>query len=106
MSRDGTCDKLKAVQVDPAASSVHRYILVEGTRLGQVLHDAVSSTVNKWGFLAELWVELLLSVAPSDNVTAHVQKLANGGELITHLWALLTHAGVVEKRFIITESYV
>jgi hypothetical protein len=51
----------------------------------------------RWNVLAEMWVELLLSVAPSDNVTAHVEKLATGGELITHLWALLTHGGIIDK---------
>ncbi|XP_066342552.1 uncharacterized protein [Miscanthus floridulus] len=105
LSRDGIYHKLQAVQADPAAS-VHRYILVEGRRLGEVVHNDMPSMVNRWEFLAELWVELLLSVAPSDNMTGHVQKLANGGELITHLWALLTHAGVVEKRTMIAESYI
>ncbi|RLN23388.1 uncharacterized protein C2845_PM07G03540 [Panicum miliaceum] len=99
-SRDHICSKLDEVPAEPP--SVHRYILAEGKRLGEILHGRVS----KWELLAELWVELLLSVAPSDNVNGHVQKLADGGELITHLWALLTHAGVVEKRTIITESNV
>ncbi|XP_062182161.1 uncharacterized protein LOC133886489 [Phragmites australis] len=42
-------------------------------------------------------VELLLTVTPSDCVTGHVKKLATGGELITHLWALLTHGGIIKK---------
>ncbi|WVZ71834.1 hypothetical protein U9M48_020369 [Paspalum notatum var. saurae] len=104
-SRDDICQKLQ-VPADPP--SVHRYILAEGKRLGERLvhNNLPGMLVSKWKFLAELWVELLLSVAPSDNVTGHVQKLANGGELITHLWALLTHAGVVEKRTIITDIHV
>jgi hypothetical protein len=102
-SRDDIYHKMQ-VPADPP--SVHRYILAEGKRLGERMHNSMPGMVSKWEFLAELWVELLLSVAPSDNVTGHVQRLANGGELITHLWALLTHAGVVEKRTVIIDINV
>ncbi|OEL15994.1 hypothetical protein BAE44_0022987 [Dichanthelium oligosanthes] len=49
-----------------------------------------------WGMLLELWAELLVFVArsPSGGATAHALALANGGEFITHVWAMLTHAGV------------
>ncbi|XP_052138841.1 uncharacterized protein LOC127757381 [Oryza glaberrima] len=96
-SRDDMYDKLPATAPDSQARDVHRDILVEGRRLCEIL-GKMPETVNKWKLLAELWVELLLSGAPSDNAASHVQMLANGGELITHLWALLTHAGVIEKR--------
>uniref|UniRef100_A0A0E0REP4 DUF4220 domain-containing protein n=1 Tax=Oryza rufipogon TaxID=4529 RepID=A0A0E0REP4_ORYRU len=94
-SRDDMYDKLPATVSDSQASDVHN-ILVEGRRVGEILGKM--DTTKKWKLLAELWVELILSVAPSDNAASHVQMLANGGELITHLWALLTHAGVVDKR--------
>uniref|UniRef100_J3NBX8 DUF4220 domain-containing protein n=1 Tax=Oryza brachyantha TaxID=4533 RepID=J3NBX8_ORYBR len=95
-SRDDMYDKLPAVP-DSHPIDGHKDILVEGRRLCEELHK-MPATMKKWKLLAELWVELLLSVAPSDNAAGHVKMLANGGELITHLWALLTHAGVVEKR--------
>jgi hypothetical protein len=49
---------------------------------------------DRWEILAEFWVKALLYAAPSDNVEEHMQHLSQGGELITHLWALLYHAGV------------
>lgn len=96
--RDDVYGKLP-VQPDPRPTdSLHKDILPEGRRLSELLQQ-MPETMNKWKLLAELWVELLLSVAPSaDNVPSHVQKLADGGELITHLWALLTHAGIIDKR--------
>ncbi|CAL4903866.1 unnamed protein product [Urochloa decumbens] len=73
-------------------------ILAEGKRLGDQIERSMGDTGKRWKMLAEMWMEMLLSIAPSDNVTGHIQKLATGGELITHLWALLTHAGIVQKR--------
>jgi hypothetical protein len=47
---------------------------------------------TRWKVLADFWAEMLLYAAPSDNVNEHIEKLAYGGEFITHLWALLSHA--------------
>lgn len=47
-----------------------------------------------WKILAEFWVELMLYVAPSKNAKAHAEHLARGGEFITHLWALFSHAEI------------
>uniref|UniRef100_A0A0E0FAC1 DUF4220 domain-containing protein n=1 Tax=Oryza meridionalis TaxID=40149 RepID=A0A0E0FAC1_9ORYZ len=72
-------------------------VLVDGKNLSDEIERKMPETAVRWKVLAELWVEMLLSASPSDNATAHVRKLATGGELITHLWALLTHAGIIEK---------
>uniref|UniRef100_A0A0D9XXI8 DUF4220 domain-containing protein n=1 Tax=Leersia perrieri TaxID=77586 RepID=A0A0D9XXI8_9ORYZ len=106
-SRDDVYEKFTAPDDypdHPMPNDRHHHILVEGKRLYQTLQGVTQSQTVKWNFLADLWVELLLSVAPSNNVESHVQRLANGGELITHLWALLTHAGVVDKR-VVTEAF-
>ncbi|XP_051225195.1 uncharacterized protein [Lolium perenne] len=65
-------------------------ILMTGVKLGKQL-DGI---VDRWKVLADFWTEKILYVAPSDNVKAHMEGLANGGELLTHVWVLLTHAGI------------
>ncbi|XP_030477293.2 uncharacterized protein LOC115694311 [Syzygium oleosum] len=50
-----------------------------------------------WKILAEFWAELTLYVAPSDDAKAHVEHLVMGGEFVTHLWALVSHAGLQRK---------
>jgi hypothetical protein len=50
-----------------------------------------------WKLLAEFWSEMILYVAPSDNLNGHKEAIARGGELITLLWVLLFHAGIVSK---------
>ncbi|KAL6649186.1 hypothetical protein ACP70R_013410 [Stipagrostis hirtigluma subsp. patula] len=50
-----------------------------------------------WEALAELWCELIITMAPGGNISAHQKELGKGGEFITHLWALLYHAGIDDK---------
>lgn len=53
----------------------------------------------RWKVLADFWAELMLFVSPShNNAAAHLERLKDGGELITHIWALLTHAGIQLER--------
>ncbi|CAN6227403.1 unnamed protein product [Urochloa humidicola] len=58
---------------------------------GQRLLD---ETPDPWEVLARLWVQTLLYAAPYGNVQAHLEHLSQGGEFITHLWALLYHIGI------------
>ncbi|KAL6850089.1 hypothetical protein ACP4OV_020716 [Aristida adscensionis] len=50
-----------------------------------------------WRMLADLWAEMVLHVAPSENVKGHVEAMARGGEFVTLVWALLLHAGVTTR---------
>ncbi|CAD6252691.1 unnamed protein product [Miscanthus lutarioriparius] len=71
-------------------------ILILGARLHRCL---MAITVpRRWELLAEFWAELLLFLAPSDNTDVHAEHLAEGGEFMTHLWALLMHAGILKRR--------
>lgn len=54
-----------------------------------------------WRLLAEVWTELLIYVAPSNDeerIMAHKKLLWQGGEFITLLWALTTHTGITITR--------
>ncbi|KAL6658243.1 hypothetical protein ACP70R_003829 [Stipagrostis hirtigluma subsp. patula] len=86
-------------------------VLRKGSRLGKQLveeaerpreeeGDAGAGAGDEdkvWELLAEFWSELLLFLAPSDNVKGHIQALQCGIELITLLWALLLHAGITTR---------
>ena len=48
-------------------------------------------------YILMLWVEMMLFVALSDDETAHAEHLAMGGEFVTHLWALLSLAGMHKR---------
>jgi hypothetical protein len=52
---------------------------------------------QRWKILADFWADMMLFVAPSDDATAHAEHLATGGEFVTHLWALLSHAGILKR---------
>ncbi|XP_074277516.1 uncharacterized protein LOC141601145 [Silene latifolia] len=60
------------------------------------LKEKLEQQPNLWRVLAEFWTEMLLFLALSDHgdaIEAHANTLCVGGEFITHIWALLTHAG-------------
>lgn len=67
----------------------------KGIQLGKQLEEI--DHAERWKILADLWTEMILYIAPSDNAKDHIQNLANGGEFLTHLWALLSHAGILSR---------
>ncbi|XP_003565765.1 uncharacterized protein LOC100828780 isoform X1 [Brachypodium distachyon] len=76
--------------------------LRKASKLGRQLAEEVGNEELVWKVLAEFWAELIVFLAPSENVTAHAKSLRRGGEFITVLWALLGHAGIVSR----PETYV
>jgi Protein of unknown function, DUF594/Domain of unknown function (DUF4220) len=77
------------------AASDERSVVGRGARLARALMNyAENGKPVYWTMLADFWVEMMLYIAPSDNVEAHAEILERG-ELITQLWALLTHAGIL-----------
>uniref|UniRef100_R7WA11 DUF4220 domain-containing protein n=1 Tax=Aegilops tauschii TaxID=37682 RepID=R7WA11_AEGTA len=76
-----------------------RKLLKNGAELGKKLVELAEGEGEEvaWEVLANFWSEMILYAAPSDNVDAHAEAVARGGELITLIWALLTHLGVVSR---------
>ncbi|CAM0955618.1 unnamed protein product [Alopecurus aequalis] len=71
-------------------------IFQSGAKLGKQLEE-IEDVTRRWKVLADFWSEMLLYIAPSDDVNEHIDQLTRGGELITHLWALLSHAGILQR---------
>ncbi|XP_078148689.1 uncharacterized protein LOC144544151 [Carex rostrata] len=74
---------------------VQSSVVGKGVMLAKDLMNC-ADRAQVWRMLADFWAEMMLFIAPSDNVEAH-EKLLESGELITQLWALLTHAGIVTR---------
>lgn len=86
-------DKHEAMKCLPESTGTS--IFRKGVKLGRQLEEMEDD--KRWKVLADFWAEMLLYVTPSDNVKEHIEFLANGGEFLTHLWALLTHAGILDR---------
>jgi len=86
-------DKYEALRGLP--ESTETSIFRRGMKLGKQLEEMEADKC--WKVLADFWAEMLLYVAPSENVKEHIETLTKGGEFITHWWALLTHAGILER---------
>ncbi|KAF8732684.1 hypothetical protein HU200_015016 [Digitaria exilis] len=68
-------------------------VVQNGVELAGLLMD----NNQRWEVLADVWTELVVYVAPSneeERVKGHEDALVQGGEFITVIWALATHIGV------------
>lgn len=69
-------------------------IIKMGSQLGKKLIDAYKDRpVDLWRDLAKFWTGFLLHLAAFTGAEKHKAHLMSNTELITHLWALLSHAG-------------
>uniref|UniRef100_J3N9L6 DUF4220 domain-containing protein n=1 Tax=Oryza brachyantha TaxID=4533 RepID=J3N9L6_ORYBR len=68
-------------------------IIKMGAELGMQLMEAYKEPACLWQELAKFWAGFLLHLAASTGAAKHKTHLDGNQELITHLWALLSHAG-------------
>ena len=52
---------------------------------------------KKWKLISRVWIEVLCYAASHSIWTGHAEQLRRGGELLTHLWVLLTHFEVSDQ---------
>ncbi|CAN6374798.1 unnamed protein product [Urochloa humidicola] len=72
-------------------------LVKKGVKLGEQLIEFAPDEAG-WSLLASFWSDMILYVAPSDSLKApHKKVIARGTELLTLIWALLTHAGIVSR---------
>ncbi|KAJ4730618.1 hypothetical protein LUZ62_040823 [Rhynchospora pubera] len=71
-------------------------VLGRGVKLAKLLVYYADNGIEAWRMLSEFWAEMMLFISPSDNVEAH-EEILEQEELITQLWALLTHAGILTR---------
>ncbi|KAI6703525.1 hypothetical protein NL676_012661 [Syzygium grande] len=69
-------------------------IVGRGARLGMQLVNGVAGEGRIWKVLANFWTDMMLYVAPSNDTMAHGKYLTTGGEFVTHIWVLVSHAGI------------
>lgn len=84
----GELEKLRSADDDDDAG-----VLKQGVRLGgRLMAGGADSYMERWKVMADLWGEMVLHVARSaGDAAAHVECLADGGEFVTQLWALLSN---------------
>ncbi|XP_043725594.1 uncharacterized protein LOC122672161 [Telopea speciosissima] len=49
---------------------------------------------KRWKIIIGMWLEMLVYVANQCPGDVHAGRLTHGGELITHVWLLMTHLGI------------
>ncbi|XP_066392324.1 uncharacterized protein [Miscanthus floridulus] len=91
-------DETKAATARTTAAAA---VVRKGAALARLLEEKAAANPDEqegvWKVLANLWVELFVYNAASSNeecVGGHENVLPKGGEFITVLWAMATHAGI------------
>jgi Domain of unknown function (DUF4220)/Protein of unknown function, DUF594 len=93
----GICSEKKMVETMEKVRDNEETVIGRGARLGKMLKNEIKEGGDLFTFLKEVWVELMLRLAPSETSVAHATKLANGGEFMTYMWVLLYHAGLINQ---------
>jgi len=93
MKEEEKSTKIRGLQLQDQLEQ--RTTFHKGVHLGWELEELKEEA--RWKVIAKFWAETILYVAPSDNAEAHIEHLAKGGKFITHLWAMLSNAGILKR---------
>ena len=93
MKEEEKSTKIRGLQLQDQPEQ--RTTFHKGVHLGWELEELKEEA--RWKVIAKFWAETILYVAPSDNAEAHIEHLAKGGKFITHLWAMLSNAGILKR---------
>eukprot|EP00267_Zea_mays_P025052 XP_008651982.2 uncharacterized protein LOC103631911 [Zea mays] len=86
-------DKMKDLQ-GTGEEDDPRKIFHKGVKLGKQLGRMEDG--DHWEVLQDFWAKTTIHAAKSHYTTKqHMQHLESGGEFLTHIWALLAHAGIL-----------
>jgi hypothetical protein len=95
---DGIGSSRTDEQVPNGDDVIKNSIVQMGAKLGkQLIETYGTDRVDLRKDLAEFWIGFLLHMAASTRAAKHKTQLVGNGELITHLWALLSHAGFLGR---------
>ncbi|TVT97988.1 hypothetical protein EJB05_56703, partial [Eragrostis curvula] len=72
-------------------------IFAKGVKLGKQLEKwSNDNRAKPWKMLAEFWAESIIYITPSRHTAKHhMTHLESGGEFLTKIWVLLSHAGIL-----------
>lgn len=71
-----------------------KLVVDKGRELAARLMDERIDEKQRWAMLAGAWIKMVLHLAASGDVKAHISTVGHGGgEFLTHVWALLSHIG-------------
>ncbi|XP_078166235.1 uncharacterized protein LOC144560889 [Carex rostrata] len=73
-----------------------KLVITESLELSNQLR-AITPATKKWQLISETWMEMLGYAAIHCDSYQHAKSLSRGGELLTHLWLLMSQLGVVEE---------
>lgn len=94
------CDHLLSVDtsVDPKniKGEKNKSVLFDACVLAKNLKTNMNG-LKRWKIMSEVWIEMLTYAASRCPGIAHAQRLSKGGELLTFVWFLMTHLGLVEQ---------
>ncbi|GJN05335.1 hypothetical protein PR202_ga22956 [Eleusine coracana subsp. coracana] len=94
---DSTAERYERLVAALSATS-RDTVLRRGAEIGRhLVKEYARDEASGSRILVEFWSEMLLYVAPSENIKGHVQAMARGGEFVTLVWALLFHAGITTR---------